>query len=127
MVLGESEMYALTFTRHKPFWICLLLSSAWAAHSGNWTGQGSYGTVHKGRVKATGEIVAVKTIPLSGNGEQTVIQREINMLRECQHPNVVRYMVSLIFPPPEVEVGTLSGCDAVHGLHRSAGSLSSWL
>ena len=67
------------------------------------TGQGSYGTVYKGRVKATGEIVAIKTIPVAPHGEQTVIQKEIDMLKECQHPNIVRYMVCCYL----VTLGTL--------------------
>lgn len=57
------------------------------------TGQGSYGTVYKACIRATGEIVAIKVIPVAPHGEQSAIQKEINMLRECQHPNIVRYMV----------------------------------
>lgn len=41
----------------------------------------------------TGAIVAVKIIPLTEQDEISSIQKEIGMLRDCQHPNVVNYYV----------------------------------
>eukprot|EP00193_Tetraselmis_chui_P003626 CAMPEP_0177753396 /NCGR_PEP_ID=MMETSP0491_2-20121128/1440_1 /TAXON_ID=63592 /ORGANISM="Tetraselmis chuii, Strain PLY429" /LENGTH=314 /DNA_ID=CAMNT_0019268683 /DNA_START=121 /DNA_END=1065 /DNA_ORIENTATION=+ len=60
-------------------------------------GEGSYGSVHKARDLVTGEVVAVKIIPLSAQEEEgfAEIQREVHVLQECNHPNVVRYLGSL--------------------------------
>lgn len=56
-------------------------------------GRGSYGTVYKAKIRETGELVAIKIIPLGDASEMEEVQREITMLQECNHPNVVRYMV----------------------------------
>ena len=58
-------------------------------------GQGSYGTVYKASVRNTDQLVAVKILPLGQQNEQATIQKEIDMLKECEHPNIVRYMVSI--------------------------------
>lgn len=60
-------------------------------------GRGSYGSVYKARVKATGEFVAIKVIQLGEGDKIADIQKEISMLSECNHPNVVRYMVGGCF------------------------------
>ncbi|KAL3152262.1 hypothetical protein ABBQ32_001339 [Trebouxia sp. C0010 RCD-2024] len=57
-------------------------------------GRGSYGSVYKAQVRGTQEIVAVKVIPLGDKDEVLEIQKEIEMLKECNHPNVVRYLGS---------------------------------
>jgi len=54
-------------------------------------GEGTYGVVFKGRNKNTGEIVAMKKIRLESEDEgvpSTAI-REISLLKELQHPNIV--------------------------------------
>ncbi|XP_055544073.1 cyclin-dependent kinase 1 [Wyeomyia smithii] len=54
-------------------------------------GEGTYGVVYKGRNKVTGEIVAMKKIRLESEDEgipSTAI-REISLLKELQHPNIV--------------------------------------
>jgi len=54
-------------------------------------GEGTYGVVFKGKHKKTGEIVAMKKIRLESEDEgvpSTAI-REISLLRELQHPNIV--------------------------------------
>jgi len=54
-------------------------------------GEGTYGTVFKGQNKKTGEIVAMKKIKLESEDEgvpSTAI-REISLLKELQHPNIV--------------------------------------
>ena len=56
-------------------------------------GRGSYGSVYKAQVRGTQEVVAVKVIPLGDKDEVLEIQKEIEMLKECNHPNVVRYLV----------------------------------
>jgi serine/threonine protein kinase len=54
-------------------------------------GRGSYGSVYKARMIDTGDIVAVKIIPLTEADEIGNVQKEISMLRDCDHPNIVRY------------------------------------
>jgi len=54
-------------------------------------GEGTYGVVYKGLNKVTGEIVAMKKIRLESEDEgipSTAI-REISLLKELKHPNVV--------------------------------------
>ncbi len=54
-------------------------------------GEGTYGVVFKGRNKKTGEIVAMKKIRLESEeeGVPSTAIREISLLRELQHPNIV--------------------------------------
>ncbi|QQP41976.1 Cell division control protein 2 -like protein [Caligus rogercresseyi] len=54
-------------------------------------GEGTYGVVFKGRNRKTDEIVAMKKIRLESEEEgipSTAI-REISLLKELQHPNIV--------------------------------------
>uniref|UniRef100_A0A1B0GAL7 Protein kinase domain-containing protein n=2 Tax=Glossina TaxID=44049 RepID=A0A1B0GAL7_GLOMM len=54
-------------------------------------GEGTYGVVYKGRNKITGQIVAMKKIRLESDDEgipSTAI-REISLLKELKHPNIV--------------------------------------
>ena len=61
-------------------------------------GKGSFGSVYKARHRPSGTIVAVKVIPLSGEDEDGLedMRREIALLQECVHPNVVRYFGSFM-------------------------------
>ncbi|GMI99858.1 hypothetical protein like AT1G69220 [Hibiscus trionum] len=61
----------------------------------NELGKGSYGAVYKARDIKTSELVAIKVLSLS-EGEQGYeeIRGEIEMLQQCSHPNVVRYLGS---------------------------------
>jgi len=55
-------------------------------------GEGTYGVVYKARNRMTGELVALKKIRLEAEDEgipSTAI-REISILKELQHPNIVR-------------------------------------
>jgi len=55
-------------------------------------GEGTYGVVYKAKDKVTGEIIALKKIRLEAEDEgipSTAI-REISLLKELQHPNIVR-------------------------------------
>ena len=55
-------------------------------------GEGTYGVVHKARDVTTGELVALKKIRLEHEDEgipSTAI-REISLLKELKHPNIVR-------------------------------------
>ncbi|KAJ1144576.1 hypothetical protein NDU88_010874 [Pleurodeles waltl] len=55
-------------------------------------GEGTYGVVYKGRHKSTGQVVAMKKIRLENEeeGVPSTAIREISLLKELQHPNVVR-------------------------------------
>eukprot|EP01024_Parvocaulis_polyphysoides_P053220 TRINITY_DN52949_c0_g1_i2.p2 TRINITY_DN52949_c0_g1~~TRINITY_DN52949_c0_g1_i2.p2 ORF type:complete len:177 (-),score=11.24 TRINITY_DN52949_c0_g1_i2:744-1274(-) len=59
-------------------------------------GKGAYGQVWKARDKITLDLVTVKVIQVAEQEEQEFdkIQREIAHLKECNHPNVVRYLDS---------------------------------
>jgi hypothetical protein len=55
-------------------------------------GRGAYGVVYKARNRVSGELVALKKIRLEAEDEgipSTAI-REISILKELQHPNIVR-------------------------------------
>ncbi|GBG68289.1 hypothetical protein CBR_g2836 [Chara braunii] len=61
----------------------------------NELGKGSYGAVYKARDLHTSELVAIKVISLSEAEEgYEEIRGEIEMLQQCNHPNVVRYLGS---------------------------------
>ena len=53
--------------------------------------QGTYGVVYKAQHKTTGNIVAMKKIRLETEeeGVPSTAIREISLLRELEHPNIV--------------------------------------
>jgi len=53
-------------------------------------GEGSYGSVYKGRHIRTGEIVAVKVVEMIQD-ELEEIKLEVDILRLCKNPNIVNY------------------------------------
>ncbi|RDW70024.1 putative MAPKK kinase [Coleophoma crateriformis] len=66
-------------------------------------GQGSFGSVYLALHAVTGELLAVKQVetPSPGSNSQTdarkksmidALKREISLLRELQHPNIVQYL-----------------------------------
>jgi len=57
-------------------------------------GEGTYGVVYKGRHKATGQVVAMKKIRLESEDEgvPSTAVREVALLQELKHPNVVRLL-----------------------------------
>jgi len=61
-------------------------------------GEGTYGVVFKGKNKKTGEIVAMKKIRLESEDEgvPSTAVREISLLQELQHPNIVRLQTVLM-------------------------------
>ena len=53
-------------------------------------GEGTYGVVYKGRHRTTGQVVAMKKIRLeSEEGVPSTAIREISLLKELRHPNIV--------------------------------------
>ncbi|XP_023943752.2 cyclin-dependent kinase 1-like [Bicyclus anynana] len=56
----------------------------------NKIGEGSYGTVNKGKSKFTGQLVAIKRILVEDNGVPSTALREISLLKKLKHPNIVR-------------------------------------
>jgi len=61
-------------------------------------GEGSYGIVYKGLVRATGEVVAMKNVRnfIGAEGIPATAIREISLLRELKHPNIVA-LLDLLF------------------------------
>ncbi len=59
--------------------------------SGSTLGEGTYGVVYKARDKNTGEVVALKRIRLEieDEGIPSTTLREISVLRQLKHPNIV--------------------------------------
>ncbi|XP_047138761.1 mitogen-activated protein kinase kinase kinase kinase 5 isoform X1 [Hydra vulgaris] len=54
-------------------------------------GSGTYGEVFKARVKATGDLAAVKIINVEPGDNFEIIQQEICLMQDCRHPNIVQY------------------------------------
>lgn len=52
-------------------------------------GEGTYGVVYKCRCKQSGEFFAIKTFRNGANELSTTTLREISILREVSHPNIV--------------------------------------
>jgi serine/threonine protein kinase len=57
-------------------------------------GVGSFGRVLFGRNSETGDLLAIKEIPLIGISNLTAVLEEVEILSPLQHPNIVRYLGS---------------------------------
>ncbi|XP_047439667.1 serine/threonine-protein kinase 4-like [Mugil cephalus] len=57
-------------------------------------GEGSYGCVFKAICKETGEIVAIKQVPMESDLQDMI--KEISIMQQCNSPHVVRYYGSYI-------------------------------
>lgn len=65
--------------------------------SGGIIGEGGFGKVYLGMNADTGELMAVKQVPLGteGNNQQIdALRREISLMQDLHHPNIVRYFGS---------------------------------
>ncbi|XP_057702833.1 serine/threonine-protein kinase 4-like [Corythoichthys intestinalis] len=52
-------------------------------------GEGSYGSVFKAHYRETGEIVAIKQVPVESDLQEII--KEISIMQQCNSPHVVRY------------------------------------
>ncbi|XP_062845424.1 mitogen-activated protein kinase kinase kinase kinase 3 isoform X2 [Trichomycterus rosablanca] len=59
-------------------------------------GSGTYGDVYKVRNVSTDEVAAIKVIKLEPGEDFAVVQQEITMMKECEHPNIVAYFGSYL-------------------------------
>jgi len=84
-------------------------------------GEGTYGVVYKGRDRSTNETIALKKIRLEqeDEGVPSTAIREISLLKEMQHRNIVRYIISLLSVSEEC-VG-LQLCDSCAEQQHSLG------
>ncbi|KYK65633.1 ULK kinase, partial [Toxoplasma gondii TgCatPRC2] len=55
-------------------------------------GRGSFAAVWKGHIEQTKEIVAVKVISRHTVHEATQLNQEVAVLKQLQHPNIVRFI-----------------------------------
>ncbi|VDP04145.1 unnamed protein product [Soboliphyme baturini] len=87
--------YDISFPLSHTFLACLVKPPALDIFQKiNKIGEGTYGVVYKARNKKTDKIVALKKIRLDVNGEGVPSSslREIALLRDLDHPNVVRLL-----------------------------------
>lgn len=81
----------------------------WLAGHGHWRGigqyekvekigEGTYGVVYKARDRVTNETIALKKIRLEqeDEGVPSTAIREISLLKEMQHGNIVRYYTIIV-------------------------------
>jgi len=63
-------------------------------------GEGSFGKVYKGRKKYSGQVVALKFIPKIGRSEKELknLQREIDIMRNLEHENIIKLLDSFETP-----------------------------
>ncbi|XP_068679432.1 serine/threonine-protein kinase 36-like [Montipora foliosa] len=63
-------------------------------------GEGSFGKVYKGRKKYSGQVVALKFIPKVGRSEKELknLQREIDIMRNLEHKNIIKLLDSFETP-----------------------------
>lgn len=64
--------------------------------SGGIIGEGGFGKVYLGMNADTGELMAVKQVPLGSESNQQIdaLRREISLMQDLHHPNIVRYFGS---------------------------------
>ena len=93
---GTAESLALTavLLRLLGWCCCVVLRQMEAYQKLEKVGEGTYGVVYKAKNRETGDIVALKKIRLEreDEGVPSTAIREISLLKELQHPNIVRYV-----------------------------------
>jgi serine/threonine protein kinase len=56
-------------------------------------GEGTYGTVYKAMDRKTFEDVAIKKVKTEEEGIPSTTLREISILKQTQHPNIVKSVI----------------------------------
>ncbi|XP_055487662.1 LOW QUALITY PROTEIN: serine/threonine-protein kinase 36-like, partial [Leucoraja erinacea] len=81
-------------------------------------GQGSFGTVYKGRKKFSGQVVALKFIAKRGRSERELrsLQREIDIMHGLRHPNIIQMLDSFQTPTQVVVVTEFAQGELFHVL-----------
>ncbi|KAM4886351.1 serine/threonine-protein kinase PAK 3-like [Sylvia borin] len=59
-------------------------------------GQGGFGTVYRAIDSATGDVVALKKMPLRKRSRKELVVNEIRIMKENRHPNIVNYIDSYL-------------------------------
>ncbi|KAI9011455.1 Mst1 kinase [Gaertneriomyces semiglobifer] len=59
-------------------------------------GEGAFGSVYKAVLKQSGFVLAIKQIHADRVTERETIQKEIDLLRQCRHKNVLQYYGSVL-------------------------------
>ncbi|KAJ3272553.1 hypothetical protein HK104_004452 [Borealophlyctis nickersoniae] len=55
-------------------------------------GEGAFGSVYKAQIRHTSATIAIKQVLIgTKSNPQETIRREIDVLRQCRHPNIVQY------------------------------------
>lgn len=88
---------------------------------GDTLGKGKYGVVKKGFHKRTKQEVAIKIIKKKdlNNKDLELLKREIEVLKICQHPSIIRFFD--VFESPEyiqIVMELLDGGDLFNYLHQ---------
>ncbi|CAF4372275.1 unnamed protein product, partial [Adineta steineri] len=55
-------------------------------------GKGSYGCVYKAKHRETGQLLAIKQIPVESDLQEIV--KEISIMKQCDSPHIVKYFGS---------------------------------
>lgn len=68
-----------------------------AVKTGHWKlgheiGKGSFGKVHIGLNEESGDLIAVKVLPLRDGDTAEPLYKEIDLMRQLTHPNIVSYL-----------------------------------
>lgn len=54
-------------------------------------GKGSFGSVYRAVTRRTGEVVAIKIIPVADDESIEDVRREVSILQECENSHIVKY------------------------------------
>lgn len=86
-------------------------------------GQGTYGVVFKARVISTGQIVAIKRMLIPGEdvGIPATALREVCLLKELKHDNIVALYDVLFEPPKMTLIFEYCECDLKKYMNKNRG------